>query len=797
MRNRLFGVIFTMSIAAAAYITFNLFGTAVINSEYYKAKANSQQLSAFIVNANRGTMFDTNGKILAHSLTVWDVIIAPNVIKDNKENYQKLRQSKAKSDYEKAVNEGLKNIIPPDADAVYDEEEEICRALSDILDIEYNEMKDLCKDTSLQFQIVKTKVEKEKIDKINEFKEEKLIGTYCVYTIENAKRNYPNDSLASNIIGFTNYDNEGVYGIEAYYDDYLQGVNGKIEIATDATGNAMPYEHKANYAAQNGNSLYLTIDEVLQHYLEKNLETTVSQHLVNNRATGIIMNPKTGAVYAMATYPNFNLNEPSELNPLFEQKMIDAKEQLITDTLVANGFTMQSESDKLSPAQTELIDGRMKALRSVARETQWKNKAVTELYFPGSVFKVITCASALEEQAVSLDSHFYCAGHTMVGGEKINCWNPGGHGSLNLLQAITKSCNPAFMDIGSRLGREKFSDYFEAFGFTEKTGIDLPGEAESLYMPRDRMGVVELASCSFGQTNKITPIQMITAYAAAINGGYLVTPYVVDKVVDNNGNIIKSAETMVKRQVISGETSAQMRDILEQVVKTNGGTNAYIAGYRIGGKSGTTEKLDEYPPTNMRYVSTFCAFTPADDPEIIMLVCIDEPMSGVIYGSAVAAPVVSSVFKECLTYMEIYPQYTAEEQAAQDIAVPQLKGLAAINATTTLNAAGLKADFIGEDNGGKVLYTVPQAGQKISRGGTVVAYLSEQDYVMGTVPDVRGMDITQANNAITNAGLNISLSGGAVENQNARATIQSIAPGTSVAVGTVVEVMFILVDDGY
>lgn len=802
MRKKLFGLVFTLIIIVAGAILFNLFSTAVINGEYWQSKANSQQMDSFTINANRGTIYDRNMNVLAKSLTVWDVIVEPYVIMRDSEAYEVKRTTQveknyeaAMAEYEEAVEAGT-SAEKPKKEIVYSEAHEISLALSEILGMDYDELMEICTDDSLRYANVKLKIEKAEADLIEQFMLEKNIGTHSLYLTPNTKRYYPKDSLAASVIGFVNYDNNGEYGIEAYYDDYLQGVDGRIVRATDNAGGAMPYyEYEMYYEAQNGNSLVLTVDEVLQHFLEKNLETAVSQHKADNRATGIIMNAKTGAILAMATSPGFDLNDRGELSASDNAKLDQMRVDLVNQALIMKGFAVGTEDD-LTEEEIAAIDKEINQTYVVMRETQWKNKAISELYYPGSVFKVITCASALEEQVVNLNSTFSCGGFVMFGETKISCWTSAGHGVLSLVEAITKSCNPAFMNIGERLGANTFSDYLEAFGFTQKTGIDLPGEAQSIYMHREGMGTVELASSSFGQTNKITPLQMITAYAATINGGYLVTPYVVEKILDNEGNVIKSTETNIKRQVISEETSAQMRSILEQVVEYNGGSNAYISGYRIGGKSGTSQKIDEYSMENMRYVSSFAAFTPADDPEIIMLVCVDEPLGTQYYGSAVAAPVVSSVFKECLNYLEIYQQFTAEELALQDTIVPYVLNKSLLDAKTELNNAGLDFTIVGEESGSTVDSTTPAAGQPISKNGTVVVYLSEEtEKVYSTVPSVIGMNAADANAALTNAGLNVILSGGAVFNQNSRAIIQSIDPGTVVASGTVVEVAFIIDDE--
>ncbi|MCL1822797.1 MAG: penicillin-binding transpeptidase domain-containing protein [Oscillospiraceae bacterium] len=788
---------FALILALTVYISTQLFDTAVIKAEYYRAKANNQQLRPFTINANRGTIYDRNGKILAQSKTVWTVILSPSAIWKNKEVYQTQREIAAMNEYHKNINDGLPAYLPVSG-IVYDEAEEICRALADIFELDYEKLLKTCQDSELGYEIVVKKVEKAEIDKLDEFKKEKGIGTYSVYKIEDTKRLYPNGYLAANVIGFTNYDNIGIYGIEAQYDDYLKGVDGLFVMAKDAYNQAMPYDYEMRYEAQNGNSLILTIDEVLQHYLEKNLEIAVSQHKPENRATGIIMNANTGAVLAMATYPSFDLNEPSTLSDLDYQKLEDIRQEKINDTLILSGFEIGTEAD-LTSEQVEKINSDIDIMRSVMRETQWKNKAISELYFPGSVFKVITCASALEEHVVGLNTGFYCPGHVIEGGEKINCWSTGGHGQIaNLTEAITKSCNPSFVSIGKLLGVERFSDYFDAFGFTKKTGIDLPGESAPYFHKRENMGIVDLAVSSFGQANKITPLQMITAYAAAINGGYLVTPYVVDKIIDNDGNVIQSTQPNVKRQVISEETSALMRQILEDVVEVNRENNAYIAGYRIGGKSGTSQKIDhpDYGEGHELYVGSFCAFTPANDPEIVMLVIVDQPTGGSYYGSAVAAPVVSAVFKETLPYLEIYPsQMSEEELAMQDTVVPYLKDMTETEALNKLAEAGLTANFQGLGSGNRVLYTVPQGGQPIAPNGTVVVYMAEEEYNMSTVPNVYGLSPAKVNEVMTNAGLNVKLTG-TIYSDRATAYSQSLPEGTKVASGTVIEVKFIFVD-GY
>lgn len=745
MTRRVYIGVFTVVIIFTVYICINLFNISVLKSEYYRSKANGQQLDSFTINANRGTIYDSTGKILAQSSTVWDVIINPGSIRE----------------FDK------------------DKTELICKKVAEICDVDYADLLNTCQTSNLRYIKVKTKVDKDVYDKITALRIDNELARYSIYTEENTKRDYPNETLAASVIGFTNFDGDGVYGVEAYYDDYLKGVDGKIVTARDANGKAMPYAYETRYAAQNGNSVYLTLNSVLQYSLEKNLDLAMTQHKVQNRACGIIMDVNTGAILAMATAPNFDLNNPATLSEYYENKLAEYEEELKKDETVTE----------------KEIEEKLKEKHDAFREQQWNNKAISELYIPGSVFKVVTAASALEEELLTPDTVVAnCVGASFVADRKIKCWSSAGHGTMDLQNALIKSCNPSFIAIGQLLGAKNFTDYFEAFGLTEKTGIDLPGENSPLYVPFGRMGPVELASSAFGQTNKITPLQMITAYAAAVNGGYLVTPHVVDKIVDSTGNVIKTMDTEVKRQVISEDTSATMRVLLENVVKNNGGSNAYIEGYRIGGKSGTSEKLDEYPTEAMRYVGSMCCFTPADKPEIIMLVMVDEPFNGKIYGSAVAAPVVSAVFSECLENVGIYAQYTAEELENQDTTVPYILGMDGLAAVTKLNEYGLKYEFVGDENG-TVTNTTPGAAMSIPKGGTVVIYMDEKEKKIALVPNVVGMTVEQANTAITNVGLNISLSGGAVENENAKAVSQSIEAGAQAYRGAVVEVKFIVDDE--
>ncbi len=755
IKTRILIVLLLLVGSMSVYVAGFLFYWSVGQHDSMVAKAENQQQKELTVLADRGNIYDRNGKVLAQNTPAWDIIISPQEI--YRINYDEDDAEKDMDNYE-------------------EERDFICRNLAEILDVDMQTLVDACNDYEYWEYVAKKQVDRETVAKVEKFMSDNGLHNVMCFARENGIRHYPEGTLASGVLGFVNA-NGGAYGIESYYDEYLKGVNGKIITTKDNQGDDMPYGYEALYPAKDGNSLVLTIDQTLQYYLEKNLETTVSQHKLENRSTGIIMNAKTGAIVAMATYPGFNPNDPSFI--YFEK----------------DRYTLAQMSD--DGATEEAID----EARNEIWGRQWQNKAVSELYIPGSVFKIFTCAAALEEEVVGLGSTFTCSGVADVAGTHIKCWSAGGHGTSNLTEAMIRSCNPAFIQIGQLLGQDKFTKYFEAFGFTEKTGIDLPGEAQSLYVPLSNMGIVELSSSAFGQTNKVTPIQMATAVCAAVNGGKLLTPYIVDKVVDSNGNVVEATETVVKRQVISEETSAVMRQILEDVVNFNGGSNAYISGYRIGGKSGTSEKIDDYNSgkhDELRYVATFCATVPADDPEYVMLVVADEPTSGYIYGSAIAAPVVSAVFKEGLEYLNIYPQYTEDDLLTQDVTVPYICGYNSIRAEALLTAAGLKAEIVGStEDGAMVGGQFPQSGAIMPAGGTVVVYMGDMtigDYQLREVPNVIGMTVTEANKAITEAGFNIRLTGAYGSNES-RAIAQSISAGTMQYRGSVVEVNFLVNDE--
>ena len=721
-----------------SWVLYNLVYRSLVTGEELKARAAEQQLQDVSITANRGTIYDSNMNVLAQSATVWDVILSPkdfyaakNELKG--ENGEAATQAE-KDAYERTMIEGL----------------------AEILDVETSSIEEHLTHTESMYREISRKVVKSVADEVTAFVAENDIAG--VYLQVNTKRFYPYDDLASSVIGFTNYDNQGVYGLEAEYDEVLSGTPGRQISAKNAVGETMPTTYEQYYPAQDGNSLVLTIDQVIQHYLEKTLDATIAQHKPAEGAAGIVMDVNTGAVLAMASMPNYDLNEP----------------YIITDEAAAAAIDAMEDGE----VKTEAL--------AAAREKQWKNKTVTDIYEPGSVFKVVTASAALEEGAATVNSTYNCTGSVMVDGwpYPIHCHDHAGHGLQNFTEAVVNSCNPAFISIGQALGSGRFFRYFDAFGLTERTGIDLPAEAQNSYYTEERLNAVSLASCSFGQSNTVTPIQMITAASAAVNGGKLLTPHVVSKILDSDGNTVEEFGTEVRRQVISEETSETMCGILEQVVSANGGTNAYVKGYRTGGKSGTAQKLNKEEDV---YIYSFFAFAPVDDPQVACLILVDEATSGASYANTVVAPAVASLMADLLPYLGVQPQYSEEDEKTQDVSVPGgLIGRDSATAESRLLAQGLDCTVIG--SGTDVVSVYPESGTKVAGGSTVILYTDDRDMETVTVPDVVGLTPSQANQQLTNAGLNIRITGGAAQNTSARVASQDTEAGSTVPRGTVVTI---------
>ena len=764
MKKRLNIVILGLFAAVVVYLIYSIFKVTVKDAKKWQELANSQQLQSTVVKASRGTIYDAKYQVLAQSSTVYNVYADPVMLKEQleakdkriekiKKDIEEESDSKKRAEYQKTLDECKS------ADELY---EELVKMLSDELMVEAKLVREKCEANSM-YEIIKKEVEKTTCDKINKFlSDNDLDGVRCEPT---TKRFYPQNELAGSVLGYINGDGEGVYGLEAFYDDYLSGIDGRSVIAKDRDGEAIPYKYKQSYDAKDGDSLVLNIDTTIQLYLESALKKSVDEFNPKERACGIIMNPKTGQVYAMATIRGCDPNHPND----------------IYDDNYAAALSQLDENSK---------EYEKEHLRYITK--QWTNKAISELYNPGSVFKVITGSSALEEKAITLEGPFNCSGSLNVSGIDVHCWSyPSGHGAQSFAQAIINSCNPAFMEIGQKLGIEGFCNYFKAYGLTEKTGIDLPNESDSFYYTADTMKDLDLAESSFGQANKITPIQMITSYAAVINGGYLVTPQIVSKIVDSNGKIVKEFDPVIKRQVISEETSKDMRDTLEYNVTTEHSGNCYIQGYKIGGKSGTSQKMD-VDPTGNTHVGSYCAFAPADDPQVIILVMVDEPQGAKYYGAQVATPVCVETMTQVLPYLGFFPEYTEEELKEIQVSVPNEQYLPVNEAKSAIEALGLNVKVVG--SGDSVLKQSP-AGGTLVKSGTVVLYTDDTPEQMFTVPPLTGLNKENAIEAVESAGLNICVKGNDSDAEKAVAlNDQSIEAGKQVPEGTIISVTITAVD---
>lgn len=743
------------------YMIWGIWKVSIKEGDKWKELANSQQLKSTVVTASRGTMYDSKGNVLAQSATVYKIFVDPIMLKE---------QCEARDDRIEELEAAIEETDDPDDKAKYKEElataktsdetfNELVEFLAIKLQLDTLTVRNKLSDTSSQYIILKNEVEKTLRDEIDtKLTELKIDG---VRGEPQTKRVYPQEALAAHVLGHTDFDGNGIYGLEAYYDDYLKGIDGRVITAKDKDGNDIPYRYKQSYDVQDGNDLNLNIDINIQYMLEKALQKAYEENMPTDRLCGIIMNPKTGQVYAEATAFSYDPNVPSVIS----DKQVAAK-------LAGLEGMANYDEEQLN-----------------AWSLQWKDKCVSELYFPGSVFKIITGSAALEEKAITMDDAFSCNSFITVEDRNISCWTTGDHGSQNLAAAMANSCNPAFVQIGLRLGADNFTKYFDGFGYNELSGIDLPGEVNSYNIHYlNWIGNVELATSAFGQTNKVTPIQMITGISAAVNGGYVVTPRVVRSITDSNGNVVKKNETEIKRQIISEETSATMRSILKDVVETNKSSNCYIPGYSIGGKSGTSQKLDENAKGDT-YVSSYCAFAPAEDPEIIMLVMVDHPTGEHFYGSQVAAPICQEVLSEVLPYMGMFPNYSEEELETVSINVPNVQYYTVEEATTTLEELGFTVKIKGE--GETVLRQMP-AGVKIEHGGSVVLYTDQKTEVEKvTVPNIQGLTRSMAKETLELYGLNLIAEGAAAAEAVSYAMDdQTYKPGTSVPLGTAVTVTF-------
>ncbi len=732
MWKRMLCVLLVLVIITAGVTGVRLFQIMVIDGEEYQTKASDQQLYDTTLTAPRGDIYDANMNLLATSAACWTVYISPNNLKEVDDETKR---------------NAVKTLIAEN--------------LSTILGLEYDDVYAMTEKTDKYYVTVKRKVEKPEADLVRQF-----IADHSDYKManyigldESTKRYYPNDNLASVVLGFVGDDNQGLAGIESYYDSELTGVPGRVVAAKNAQGTNMPFSYEKVISAQDGDSLVTTIDSYIQHVAEKYLAAGVEENLVANRGVAIVMNVNTGAILAMAVKGDFNPNDPFALSE--------------ADNALLEGL----EGDERSAKLGEL------------RNKQWRNKAVSDSYEPGSVFKIVTASAALEENITSRNKTYNCPGYIVVAGQSYDCHKHSGHGIQTLEQSISNSCNPVFITLGSLLGSKLFSKYFEAFGLTEKTGIDLPGEVSSLYYKEENMGPVELASASFGQTFNITPMQLITAVAASVNGGYLVQPYVVSQILDADGKVKSSTSKTVKRQVISEETSALMCEMLETVVDGGGGKNAYVAGYRVGGKTGTSEKLSQSNVAGKDfYVASFCGIAPINDPEIAVLVLMDEPNGSSYYGGTVSAPIGGQILSEILPYLGYEPQYSEEELASLAVSVPDVVDSTVASAKQELTSSKLSYKVVG--NGDTVVKQAPAAGETVTPESKIILYTEETEVTQVAVPDLTGMTPSVVNSSAAACGINVEFSGNTISSGSVISYRQSIAPDTMVDAGTVITVYF-------
>lgn len=710
------------------------FGAAILRLTYLTTVQSSElqeaavdlQLADTTVSAKRGTIYDANGNVLAESASVWQVVMSPINFKNDKQ-----RQAAAKG-------------------------------LSEIFDLEYN---DVLEDTKQQshYVVVKRRIESDEREKVLELVDTLKKNYKCagvIQLLDDYKRYYPKNSLASSVIGFTGSDDQGLEGVEYEYDSYLSGIPGRIITAQNARGIDMPFQYEQNVESEDGNNVYLTIDETIQSICEKYMQKGVEDNNVLNKGVCIAMDVNTGAILAMVTTDGYDLNNPYELSAKDKKKI--------------------KSTPKKKQAEAE----------SAALSAMWRNKAVADTYMPGSVFKMCVASAALEENLVNDKTSFTCTGSIEVEGETLHCSNTTGHGTQSFVEAISNSCNPAFVQIGQMLGASKFRQYYQGFGFSDKTGIDLPGEAEDSFWKEGKMGGVDLAVASFGQNFKITPIQMITACAAVSNGGYVVQPYVVSKITDSKGNVIKTVDKKVKRQVISNDTSKKMNEYLEYNTERQGAAAGYISGYKVAGKTGTSEKKDITKVESSfseDYISSFCGYAPADDPQIAMLVFFDTPDGDAYYGSQVSSPVFINIMSEVLPYLDVKTSYTDEELGYVDASAGDYTGVSVDEAKTAVEADGFTATVKG--NGSTVISQIPTVSSGLQKGGSIVLYTdSDSRSETISVPSLIGLSPDEVNSVASAYGLNVSFSGATTS--SGTSSSQDIEAGTSVSPGTVITVSF-------
>ena len=701
----------------------------IVRGDELSRKALEQQTSDNTVSAKRGKIYDRNYKVLASNVTVETISITPENVKKSLET----------------------NNIPISMAA-----EEI----GNILSVDAKEIENKINKES-SFEYIKKKADKETADALRKYIEEKKVSG--ISFVEDVKRYYPYNNLASHIIGFVGEDNQGLEGVESIYDDTLSGVPGRVVSTRDSAGVESGSEYESYIEAQDGNSVVLTIDETIQSYAEKHLENARISNKIEEGAAAIVMDVNSGEVLAMTSKPDYDLNQPFEITEAITDKYPGVDEEL-------------KELEGM-----EYVEKLNEAIKVVRR-----NKAVVDSYEPGSTFKSVVAAAALETGACTLDDEFSCGGSVQVLSHTIHCSNRKGHGHQTFVEAVQNSCNPAFISIGQKIGKNQILKSLRAFGFFEETGIELPGETSGMGFVESNFSDADLATTSFGQSITVTPLQMVTAVSAVANGGTLYKPHLIREIVNSDGIVMEKKEPEVVRQVISEETSNTMCAVLESVVSKGGGINAYLAGYRIAGKTGTSEKQ---PRGKQKYIASFIGFAPADDPKVVCLVILDQPEIGMpYYGGTIAAPVVKNILEETLKYMNVEPRYSEEEKVYAEIEVPDISGKTYDEAGRILNEAGFVLRTKG--SGGVVTDQIPKAHTMLPSGATIVAYMegTKADRTV-VVPNVIGQTASSASSSIVSEGLNARIKGVSGSGEAVCAS-QSPEAGTIVEPGTVVTIDF-------
>ena len=797
IRGRTMLIMLLLGVASFTVLFWKLYDLQINRHDELKAEAVSQQTDSMVISASRGTIYDKNGEIMAISYSTETVFVDPKAIESWVE-----KQEQAIEEAAETAAENGKSYTPPEIlDQAY-----IARGLSRILDVEEETILEQLGRTNRQNEVIKKKVDQDVADEVRRFINGEIddegnqlttvdedgntvlisnpsrrpTSLQGIHLTPDTKRLYPFGSLAGNVIGFVNASNVGAYGLEASYDDVLNGSNGLTVTPTNVNGTPLLFSGgEQMFDAENGSSLVLTLDTNVQYALEKGLESMLDKYDAANGGTGIVMDVNTGGIVAMASYPNY---DPGDFSTIYTEGLQAELDAALAE-IQQNRSTYETE---------EAYNQALANARATIQFKQWRNKCYQDTYEPGSTFKPITLATALEEGVVNMNTTFTCTGsiHVEGWGKAINCSKRAGHGTQTLKVATGNSCNPAFVTMGLKIGTEAYYRYLKSFGLMETTGIDLPAEAEGIFANEDSFNsnVVSLAAYSFGQTFNVTPLELIRAQAATINGGYLYTPYLVEQVLDDEGNILSQHETTAVRQVISEETSAKVRECLEWVVSDGGGRNGQVTGYRIGGKTGTADKTG-----TKDVVVSFMCFAPADDPQYIMLLTMDTPSrttGTAVFGGTMVAPVASQIMSEILPLLGVEPDYTAEELVGADTTVPNVVGQTREAAEDRLADLGFTFRTVGD--GDTVTDQTPAGGAIVPGNASIILYLGqEKPDTPCTVPNVVGKSASEANKAITNAGLIMKVTGTTTASSgNVYAITQSLPAGTEVAAGTVVTVQF-------